>query len=167
MLLNCMLYSEDNLLWLNAEAEDAAVPDKDTDIKPHRCGAKSHRLERDDNPDEAPKSRVGMYGEETFNDDDDLGDDMSTEWNLRRCGALLDVPLGPLKDKLSSSNWLQRVSGILVLGAIAGGCISVIEPHLLTLVPYLIKFLNDSEACLFYLLICYHRQSIHSRQFAR
>lgn len=127
---------------------------------------------RDDNPDEAPKNRVGIYGEETFDDDDedfdydddDFGDDMSTEWNLRKCAAaaldvlavrfsgdLLNVLLGPLKDKLWSTDWLQRESGILALGAMAEGCIDAIEPHLPTLVPYLINTLNDSKVDFFWL----------------
>ncbi len=76
-----------------------------------------------------PKARIGAYGEETYDDDDDdfdyddedYADDMSTEWNLRKCAAaaldvlavrftgdLLNVLLGPLKDKLWSSDWLQR-----------------------------------------------------------
>lgn len=176
VLLDCMVYGEDDLLWLDTEAEDAAVPDKDTDIKPRHYGAKSHGLERDDNPDEAPKNRVGIYGEETFDDDDedfdydddDFGDDMSTEWNLRKCAAaaldvlavrfsgdLLNVLLGPLKDKLWSTDWLQRESGILALGAMAEGCIDAIEPHLPTLVPYLINTLNDSKVdifCAFFLI---------------
>jgi hypothetical protein len=75
------------------------------------------------------------------------------------------VLLDPLKEKLWSNDWLQRESGILALGAMAegeqvlwvlsdrtltlvnlachAGCIESIEPHLPTLVPYLINTLND------------------------
>lgn len=149
VLLDCMVYGEDDLLWLEGDAEDAAVPDKETDIKPRFYGGgKSHGLERDANgdaggdPSEAPKSRIGAYGEETINsddedydlDDEDFDDEMSTEWNLRKCAAaaldvlavrfsgdLLNVLLGPLKEKLWSDDWLQRESGILALGAMAEG----------------------------------------------
>ncbi|KAF5375543.1 hypothetical protein D9615_009146 [Tricholomella constricta] len=173
VLLDCMVYGEDDLLWLEGDAEDAAVPDKETDIKPRHYGGKSHGLERDANGAEGgdasvpPKPRVGAYGEETYDsdddddydpDDDDFADEMSTEWNLRKCAAaaldvlavrfsgdLLNVLLGPLKDKLWSSDWLQRESGILALGAMAEGCIDAIEPHLSTLVPYLINTLNDPK----------------------
>ncbi|KAJ8517524.1 hypothetical protein ONZ45_g5317 [Pleurotus djamor] len=168
VLLDCMIYGEDDLLWLEGDAEDAAVPDKDTDIKPRHYGGKSHGLERDanGNAEENPSSRVGAYGEETFDsdeedydlDDDEFADEMSTEWNLRKCAAaaldvlavrfgadLLNVLLGPLKDKLWSNDWLQRESGILALGAMAEGCIEAIEPHLSTLVPYLINTLNDPK----------------------
>lgn len=149
VLLDCMIYGEDDLLWLEGDAEDAAVPDKETDIKPrHYGGGKSHGLERDANggesdAPEAPKQKLSAYGEETFDsdeeddydlDDDDFADEMSTEWNLRKCAAaaldvlavrfsadLLNVLLGPLKDKLWSTDWLQRESGILALGAMAEG----------------------------------------------
>ncbi|KAJ7350745.1 armadillo-type protein [Mycena albidolilacea] len=169
VLLDCMIYGEDDLLWLEGDAEDAAVPDKETDIKPrHYGGGKSHGLERDaDGNPAAPKTRVGAYGEETIDsdeeddydlDDEDFADEMSTEWNLRKCAAaaldvlavrfggdLLNVLLGPLKEKLWSQDWLQRESGILALGAMAEGCIEAIEPHLTTLVPYLINTLSDPK----------------------
>ncbi|KII95563.1 hypothetical protein PLICRDRAFT_220764 [Plicaturopsis crispa FD-325 SS-3] len=169
VLLDCMVYGEDDLLWLEGDAEDAAVPDKETDIKPRHYSGKSHGLEHDAN-DGAPsssKARVGAYGEETLDsdeeedydlDDDDFADEMTTEWNLRKCAAaaldvlavrfgpeLLNVLLGPLKEKLWSSEWLQRESGILALGAMAEGCIEAIEPHLTTLIPYLISMLNDPK----------------------
>ena len=66
--------------------------------------------------------------------DDEFADELSTEWNLRKCAAaaldvlavrfgadLLAVLLGPLKDKLWSSQWLERESAILALGAMAEG----------------------------------------------
>ncbi|KAK0447503.1 armadillo-type protein [Armillaria borealis] len=163
VLLDCMIYSKDELLWLDRDAEDEAVPDKlETDIKRRHFGSKSHGLEWDANG-EPPKAWIGAYGEEMYDDDDDddgfnHADDMSTEWNLRKCAAaaldvlavqftgdLLNVLLGPLKDKLWSSDWLQIESGILALGAMAKGWIDAIEPHLPTLVPYLINMLNDPK----------------------
>jgi len=199
VLLDCMVYGEDDLLWLEGDADDANLPDKESDIKPRHYGAKSHGLEHEggaNGSDQSPsKPRLGAYGEENpesdeeddFDlDDDDFADEMSTEWNLRKCAAaaldvlavrfgadLLNVLLEPLKTKLWSSEWLQRESGILALGAMAegdypylvpcpcsdiklSGCIDAIEPHLPTLVPYLINTLNDPKvsqptcrACLF------------------
>ncbi|KAL0072500.1 hypothetical protein AAF712_000263 [Marasmius tenuissimus] len=173
VLLDCMIYGEDDLLWLEGDAEDSTVPDKEEDIKPRFYGGKAHGLDRDPNSTEEneQKPRVGAYGEETLDydeeddylDDDEFADEMSTEWmstewNSRKCAAaaldvlavrfsgdLLNVLLGPLKDKLWSSDWLQRESGILALGAMAEGCIEAIEPHLPTLVPYLINTLNDPK----------------------
>ncbi|CDO74714.1 hypothetical protein BN946_scf184847.g22 [Trametes cinnabarina] len=168
VLLDCMVYSEDDLLWLQGDDEDAAVPDKDTDIKPRHYGGKSHGFEREGNGDESAQKRVGAYGEELDegddddfddeDDEDDFADEMSTEWNLRKCAAaaldvlavrfgadLLNVLLEPLKTKLWSDDWLQRESGILALGAMAEGCIDAIEPHLPLLIPYLINTLNDPK----------------------
>lgn len=170
VLLDCMVYGEDDLLWLEGDIEDAAVPDKEEDIKPRHYGGKTHGLEHDgangqQQQQGEQKTRIGAYGdeiidEEDYDDYDDEFDDeeMSTEWNLRKCaaaaldvlavrfgGELLNVLLDPLKEKLWSSEWLQRESGILALGAMAEGCIEAIEPHLPTLIPYLINTLNDSK----------------------
>ncbi|KAI0669611.1 ARM repeat-containing protein [Trametes maxima] len=168
VLLDCMVYSEDDLLWLQGDEEDAAVPDKETDIKPRHYGGKSHGFEREVNGDDGGPKRVGAYGEELdegeddddydLDDDEEFAEEMSTEWNLRKCAAaaldvlavrfgadLLNVLLEPLKTKLWSDDWLQRESGILALGAMAEGCIDAIEPHLPTLVPYLINTLNDPK----------------------
>ncbi|KAL5531979.1 hypothetical protein ACEPAF_5542 [Sanghuangporus sanghuang] len=164
VLLECMVYGEDDLLWLDADSDDANVPDKESDIKPRHYGQKSHAFDREN--DQADERRIGAYGDELVDDDDDdddydgddFDDEMSTEWNLRKCAAaaldvlavrfgadLLNVLLVPLKDKLWSSDWLQRESGILALGAMAEGCIDAIEPHLPTLIPYLINMLNDPK----------------------
>jgi transportin-1 len=144
VLLDCMVYGEDDLLWLEGDAEDAAVPDKESDIKPRHYGGKAHGLERESaDPNQQTKPRIGAYGEETIDTDDeddyddyddDFAEEMSTEWNLRKCAAaaldvlavrfsgdLLNVLLGPLKEKLWSEDWLQRESGILALGAMAEG----------------------------------------------
>lgn len=194
VLLDCMVYGEDDLLWLEGDIEDAAVPDKEEDIKPRHYGGKTHGLEHDgangqQQQQGEQKTRIGAYGdeiidEEDYDDYDDEFDDeeMSTEWNLRKCaaaaldvlavrfgGELLNVLLDPLKEKLWSSEWLQRESGILALGAMAEGrgrllilcdylwklmnlligCIEAIEPHLPTLIPYLINTLNDSKVSIY------------------
>ena len=144
VLLDCMVYGEDDLLWLEGDTEDADVPDKDTDIKPRHYGGKSHGLEREMNGEATgqSKGRFGAYGEEIYDSDeeddydldDEFADDLSTEWNLRKCAAaaldvlavrfagdLLNVLLEPLKNKLWSNDWLQRESAILALGAMAEG----------------------------------------------
>lgn len=96
VLLDCMIYGKDSLLWLEGDAEDAAVPDKEADIKPRYYGAKSHGFEQDANgePIKVPKARIGAYGEATIDSDDDddymddeFVDEMPTEWNLWKCAA--------------------------------------------------------------------------------
>jgi transportin-1 len=146
VLLDCMLYSEDDLLWLDAEGEDAAVPDKETDIKPRHYSGKAHGLDHEPSGDASTDKRVGAYGEEIasldddeeeYDEEDDFADEMSTEWNLRKCAAaaldvlavrfgpdLLNVLLEPLKAKLWNDDWLCRESGILALGAMAEGWIA-------------------------------------------
>ena len=187
-LLDCMVYGDDDFLWLEGDVEDAAVPDKESDIKPRHYGGKNHGFEREgaEGDIESSKLRIGAYGQELLDsddeddydlDDDDFADEMTTEWNLRKCAAaaldvlavrfsgdLLRVLLGPLKEKLWSTDWLQRESGILALGAMAEGlflifvsfanqlnvsigCIEAIEPHLPTLIPYLINTLSDPKVC--------------------
>ncbi|KZV89097.1 ARM repeat-containing protein [Exidia glandulosa HHB12029] len=166
VLLQCMIFSEDELIWLDAEKEDnAAVPDRDQDIKPRHYGGKSHGLERAEDAEKGDaRPPGGDDDDEEYDDDDedyDDDDDMSTDWNLRKCaaaaldvlavrfgGELLAVLLPVLKEKLWSANWLQRESGILALGAVAEGCIESIEPHLPVLVPYLVNMLNDPKPLL-------------------
>ncbi|KAK7691867.1 hypothetical protein QCA50_005271 [Cerrena zonata] len=166
VLLDCMVYGEDDLLWLEGDLEDAAVPDREEDIKPRHYSGKTHGFEREANGDGSAAKRTGAYGEELEDDDDegfeededDFVDEMSTEWNLRKCAAaaldvlavrfgpeLLHVLLEPLKTKLWNEDWLQRESAILALGAMAEGCIDAIEPHLPTLIPYLTAQLGDTR----------------------
>ncbi len=156
VLLECMVYGEDDLLWLDGDMEDTTVPDRASDIKPKHYGSKPHVYEHNELGQAQSKqySRIGAYGEEVYGecstdsdidedfDADDYDDDMSTEWNLRKCAAaaldvlavrfgsdLLNVLLAPLKDKLWSTDWLQRESGILALGAIAEGEVATEQVH--------------------------------------
>ncbi|VDK25160.1 unnamed protein product [Anisakis simplex] len=91
-------------------------------------------------------------------DDDDIDDDSSTEWNLRKCSAAsLDVLSGIfnddflptllpiLKETLFHEDWLIKESGILALGAVAEGCMNGITPHLPELIPFLINSLKDRK----------------------
>lgn len=151
VLLECMVYGEDDLLWLDSDADDSNVPDKESDIKPRHYGGKAHGLTREGDGQQDEK-RIGAYGEEITDDDDEDDDyddtdfdddDMSTEWNLRKCAAaaldvlavrfgpdLLNVLLAPLKEKLWSQDWLQRESGILALGAMAEGIYTLCRIHI-------------------------------------
>ncbi|KAH7329837.1 armadillo-type protein [Rhizoctonia solani] len=156
VLLSCMVYGEDDLIWLAGDEDDADVPDRPEDIKPKHFGAKAHGLESE-STGEKPAAAVGDDDEEEYDDFDD-DDDLSTEWNLRKCAAaavdviavrfgpdLLQILMPHLRDRLWSQDWIQRESGILALGAMAEGCIEAIEPYLPELIPFLINTLNDPK----------------------
>ncbi|KAI0690408.1 armadillo-type protein [Cerioporus squamosus] len=119
------------------------------DCMPRHYGSKLHGFQCEVNSDKASGAKRGPYGEALGDEDDDdydeLGDndfakEMSTEWNLRKCAAAALTA-----DLLNSDEWLQRESSILALGAMAEGYIDTIEPHLPTLVSYLINTLNDPK----------------------
>ncbi len=90
-LLDCMVYSEDDMLRKECHDEDPAVRDKNTDIR--------RRL-----------WSLRQYAEAAL---DALA--------VRFGADLLNVVLEPLKMKLWSEDWLQCESGIFALGAIAPG----------------------------------------------
>ncbi|CAE6461862.1 unnamed protein product [Rhizoctonia solani] len=170
VLLSCMVYGEDDLIWLAGDEDDADVPDRPEDIKPKHFGAKAHNLESE-STGEKPAA-TGDDDEDEYDEFDDE-DDLSTEWNLRKCAAaavdviavrfgadLLQILMPHLRDRLWSQDWIQRESGILALGAMAEGqsfdflayganpapgCIEAIEPYLPELIPFLINTLNDSK----------------------
>lgn len=175
VLLKSMVYNEMDLILLGGEEDDAAVPDRLEDLKPQHYSGKKHQNEHLEDANGAAggsgsnaKSRAGIDGqegeeddEEDYDDDDDDEDDADdevSEWNLRKCAAaaldvmachfgeqLLEILLPYLKERLFSPDWLQRESGILALGAIAEGCISGIQPHLPTLIPFLVNALGDTK----------------------
>lgn len=141
VLLDCMVYSEDDIAILDTDDDDAHVADKASDIKPHFLASKNHvseRIEDPANPGAITKSGRGAEEEEEESDDDyeeeEEDDETYTEWNLRKCSAaaidvmavafeqeMLDVLLPCLKMKLFSEKWTDRESAILALGAIAEG----------------------------------------------
>ena len=139
LLLNGMIYSQSDLDWLGGdEEEDENVPDRVEDIKPRFYG-KTHNQEHAENgaPKPAPAPKADEDDESEYADDDydeDDEDDLQGEWNLRKCSAaaldimavsfgdeMLTVLLPHLRDKLFSTDWLQKESSILALGAIAEG----------------------------------------------
>jgi transportin-1 len=148
LLLEGMVYSEYDIMYLDVDEEDEAVPDKETDIKPKTYSSKSHTHE---NNDPSSSNKAGMSREagdkaleeededdEDYEDDDD--DDPGSEWNIRKCSAaaldvmamkygndLLEILLPLLRDRLFSEEWEQKESGILALGAIAEGKDSVLR----------------------------------------
>lgn len=80
-------------------------------------------------------------------------------WNLRKCSAaaldilsnvfgddILPTLMPVVQAKLSCSNdevWKEREAAVLVLGAIAEGCINGLFPHLSEIISFLIPLLDD------------------------
>ena len=166
VLLASMVYSETDLVILdNGDDDDAAVPDKESDIKPRFYGGKTHTQTAEAVDNENTHHKLGRDAdllsdddEDDFDDEFDDDEELASEWNLRKCSAaaldvlsinfgteLLQILLPFLKERLFSQDWIQRESAILALGAIAEGCIEGIEPHLPQLVPYLVNALNDQK----------------------
>jgi transportin-1 len=171
VLLKGMVYNEIDLLMLGGDEDDEAVPDRPEDIKPKHFGGSARTVE-DSNANgaggptkQSRAAREAELADDDDDDDDDYDDDDSDDdddgvgdWNLRKCSAaaldvmavnfsneILEILLPYLKERLFSPEWLQRESGILALGAIAEGCIEGVQPHLPTLVPFLINCLKDPK----------------------
>ncbi|KAK3816263.1 MAG: armadillo-type protein [Benniella sp.] len=160
VLLQGMVYSELDIISLDVDDEDGAVPDRPEDMKPRFHHAKTHATENT----AAGSEGAGGDGDSVLEDDDDEDDeddddDIYMEWNLRKCSAsaldvlssvygnsMLEILLPLLQTELFHTEWKHRECGILALGAVAEGCMSGIEPHLPTLVPYLISTLKDSKS---------------------
>lgn len=174
LLLSGMVYSQSDLDWLGGgEDEDETVPDKESDIKPRFHGAKSHAQEHEEDATAANGNHKSNGGEEEddeseydYDEDDEDEEDMTGEWNLRKCSAaaldvmsvtfgdeMLEILLPYLKEKLFSDDWLQKESGILALGAIAEGCMNGVRPHLPQLMPFLVTALSDPKVCFVILIL--------------
>lgn len=136
VLLSNMVYADDDESLLEAE-EDGSLPDRDQDIKPRFHSSRFH-------------------GSEDGEDDDE---DIINVWNLRKCSAaaldilsnvfgdeILPTLMPVVQAKLSSTNdeaWKEREAAVLVLGAIAEGCINGLFPHLSEIISFLIPLLDD------------------------
>jgi transportin-1 len=149
VLIRGMKYSEIDIILLKGDVEDdEMIPDKESDIKPRFHRSRRHSMCRN--------------GDDDITEDDDgndIDDDSLSDWNLRKCSAaaldvlanvfhndILQIILPILKELLFHHDWELKESGILVLGAIAEGCMSGMVVHLPELVPYLITCLSDKKA---------------------
>ena len=168
VLLESMVYGEDDILRLEGEKEDAELEDREEDIKPTFATSKSARLTTTVNDSETPNVNGNPIpnmddddlsdGEiEDFDDDDSVGDP-EEQWNLRKCSAaaldvlasvfhepVFEATLPYLTTNLSHAEWPNREAAVLALGAIADGCMTVVEPHLPMLTPYMTTLLQDPE----------------------
>ncbi|PWY90028.1 importin subunit beta-2 [Aspergillus heteromorphus CBS 117.55] len=164
VLLQSMVYDEDEAIRLTGEGDDAEVEDRAEDLKPQFAKSKAGRLDVS-----KPEQANGNGAPEQEEDDDDdlsegeiedseFGDDPEDEWTLRKCSAaaldvfsnvyhqpIFEVILPYLKETLRHDQWPQREAAVLTLGAVADGCMDAVTPHLPELVPYLISLLNDAQ----------------------
>ncbi|KAI7086707.1 ARM repeat-containing protein [Hortaea werneckii] len=169
VLLDCMVYSEDDQLRLEGDDEDADVEDEAKDIKPQFATSKTSRsaAPSDGNAQQNDQSKPSANGyayedddlsEGEIEEDDDLDIDPEDEWNLRKCsaasvdslashfgGMVFEFTLPWLMENLQHKDWPNREAAVLALGAIGPGCMNEIEPHLPKLIPYLISLLSDQQ----------------------
>lgn len=173
VLLESMVYDEEDVMRLEGGANDADVEDRAEDLKPQFAKAKNPRAATANgqyvNPsingeaatrDESSLAYQGDSLSEGEIEEEDADDNEEAEdsWNLRKCSAAaLDVlastfhepvfaiTLPYLKDNLRHHDWPNREAAVLAIGAIADGCMKAVTPHLPDLVPYLISLLDDTE----------------------
>jgi HEAT repeat protein len=169
VLLECMVYSPEDIAMLEGESDDEDEEDREQDIKPQF--AKKNLKRGGKTEGSAEGNQNGNAFEKLASMDDDLeegeideleedgGDENPDEkWTLRKCSAAaLDVFAtdfgGPvftsilpyLQTNLKHEDWQYREAAVLALGAVAEGCMDVVIPHLPELVPYLISLLDDPE----------------------
>ncbi|KAL8675562.1 MAG: hypothetical protein Q9168_000074 [Polycauliona sp. 1 TL-2023] len=169
VLLESMVYDEEDIQRFEGDADDADQEDRPEDLKPQFATTKTPRL--------ATNGHVGMNGDASQNatsvdlvpdddidegeieesDDGDAGT-MEDRWNLRKCsaaaldvlashfhGAVFAVTLPYLTENLRHQDWANREAAVLAIGAVADGCMDAVTPHLPDLVPYLLSLLDDKE----------------------
>ncbi|KAJ1997678.1 hypothetical protein H4R26_005746, partial [Coemansia thaxteri] len=165
-LMRGMVYSEEDLMILDNNDEDAVVPDSEQDIKPRHHRARTHDhhgggAAGGSSNSDGDSIHEDNGGDDEFDSDDeeDDDDDVYSEWNLRKCSAasldvistafgdqILEFVLPVLKDELASDDWRIKEAGILALGAIAEGCMTGMQPHLPSLLPYLVQWFKHEKA---------------------
>ncbi|KAI4599828.1 hypothetical protein KJ359_001564 [Pestalotiopsis sp. 9143b] len=167
VLLECMVYSPEDIAMLGGASDDEDEEDREEDIKPQFAkksgGRNATEASADANQNGNAYEKLANMNEDLedgeVEDEEDGNDENPDErWTLRKCSAAaLDVfardyrapvfesILPYLTKNLKHDDWPYREAAVLALGAIADGCLDVVTPHLPDLVPYLITLLNDPE----------------------
>lgn len=139
LLVDGMVYSKMELGMLQANAEDANVPDRLEDLKPRHYEARTQAMAEDD-------------------EDDDDSDEVE-DYNLRRVSAVtlddiaenfgdrvLDSVLGVIDQRMQpSQDWRPLEAAVLALGAIAEGCYEGLKPYLEAITGRLLDLLENSS----------------------
>ncbi|KAL0932963.1 importin beta-2 [Colletotrichum truncatum] len=168
VLLECMVYSGEDIALLGGASDDEDEEDREQDIKP-TFAKKSASRAVNGGESSADHAQNGNAYEKLSSMDDDLeegevdelddGDENPDErWTMRKCSAAaLDVfardfsdpvftaILPYLTSNLKHEEWQYREAAVLALGAVAEGTINAVTPHLPELVPYLLSLLEDNE----------------------
>ncbi|KAK1982318.1 armadillo-type protein [Colletotrichum cereale] len=167
VLLECMVYSGEDIALLGGASDDEEEDDREEDIKP-QFAKKSAARGKGGEASADPAQNGNAYEKLASMDDDleegeiddiDDGDENPDErWTIRKCSAAaLDVfardfsdpvftaILPYLTSNLKHEEWQYREAAVLALGAVAEGTINAVTPHLPELVPYLLSLLEDNE----------------------
>ncbi|KAK3370133.1 armadillo-type protein [Podospora didyma] len=166
VLLQCMVYSPEDIGMLGGASDDEDEEDREEDLKPQFAKKNLKRnLNSEASADQAQNGNafeklatMDTEVEEGEVDADDGDENPDERWTLRKCSAAaLDVFAndfgGPvftsilpyLQTNLKHEDWPPREAAVLALGAVAEGCMDVVIPHLPELIPYLISLLEDPE----------------------
>ena len=170
VLLECMVYSPEDIALLGGASDDEEEEDREEDMKPQFAKKSSARTANGEGPTDPNQNENGNAYQKLADMDDDLeegeiedfedGDDANPDerWTLRKCSAAaLDVFARDFRDpvfesilpyltkNLKHEEWPCREAAVLALGAVAEGCMGAVTPHLPELVSYLITLLNDNE----------------------
>ncbi|KAI1326869.1 armadillo-type protein [Xylariaceae sp. FL0255] len=168
VLLECMVYSPEDIALLGGASDDEDEDDREQDIKPQFAKKASARTANGESSAD-PAQNGNAYQKLSSMDDDleegeidelDDGDNANPDerWTLRKCSAaaldvfardyqdpVFETILPYLTTNLKHAEWPYREAAVLALGAVADGCIAVVTPHLPELVTYLFSLLNDAE----------------------
>ncbi|KAF4508781.1 hypothetical protein G6O67_005120 [Ophiocordyceps sinensis] len=171
VLLECMVYSADEIALLGGLSDDDDEEDRQEDIKPAFAKKNLKRTANGEGSASADQSKNGEAYEKLnemdegleegeIDDEYDDGDDANPDerWTVRKCsaaaldvfardfkGAVFEAIFPYLSQNLKHEKWPYREAAVLALGAVAEGCMDVVVPHLPELVPYLISLLEDQE----------------------
>ncbi|KAJ5167316.1 uncharacterized protein N7482_006097 [Penicillium canariense] len=166
VLLQNMVYEEDDVIRLMGDEDDADAEDRAEDLKPKFAKSKGARLDTSKLGEQTANGQPQQSQQEDDEDDlsegeiedSEFGDDPEGEWTLRKCSAaaldvfsnvyhdqIFTIILPYLKETLRHEQWPNREAAVLTLGAVADGCMDAVTPHLHELVPYLISLLNDAQ----------------------
>ncbi|CRK27530.1 hypothetical protein BN1708_004420 [Verticillium longisporum] len=169
VLLDCMVYSGEDIALLGGASDDEDEEDREEDIKPTFAKKSAGRQANGPDASADPGQNGNAYEKLADMEDDDLEDgeideledgdeDPEGKWTIRKCSAAaLDVFSRDFQDpvftailpyltkNLKHEDWQYREAAVLALGAVAEGASRAVTPHLPELIPFLLTSLEDSE----------------------